>query len=178
MVPGPYALGFPDNEERGMDATDRIGRPLPVTAVAVLVVLTGLVVIGTGVALVVERGNEILQLPALLARVDEALPFDNGQDLDTYLAGVGVLVAVAGLLLSLLGLGIARGMAIAYVATLVVLGALSAGAGLLRERTTDDLALLSVTVLGVTWGALFVVTLALLIGRRSRAWVLGRRTPV
>ena len=157
------------------DATRR--RPLTVTVVSILVLIAGVVVFLSGVALVVQRDNAIVQIPLLLARVDESLPFDNGQDLGVYVAVVGALVGIAGVVLGALGLGIARGRAGAYVVVVVMVGALTIGALVVRGRVTDDLAQLFVTVLGAGLGILFALVLILLVGRRSRAWVLGRETP-
>ena len=58
-----------------------------------------------------------------------------------------------------------------------MVGALTIGALVVRGRVTDDLAQLFVTVLGAGLGILFALVLILLVGRRSRAWVLGRETP-
>jgi hypothetical protein len=148
-----------------------------VTVVSILVLIAGVVVFLSGVALVVQRDNAIVQIPLLLARVDESLPFDNGQDLGVYVAVVGALVGIAGVVLGALGLGIARGRAGAYVVVVVMVGALTIGALVVRGRVTDDLAQLFVTVLGAGLGILFALVLILLVGRRSRAWVLGRETP-
>jgi len=157
------------------DAAPR--RPIIVTVVSVLVVIAGVVVLLSGAALVVERDNAIVQIPLLLARVDESLWFDNGQDLGGYVAVVGAAVGVAGVVLGALGLGVARGRAAAYVVVVVLVGALTIGALVVRGRITDDLAQLFVTVLGAALGVLFALVLVLLVGRRSRTWVLGRQTP-
>ncbi len=152
----------------------RARRPTTVLVVAVLVMLVALAVIASGIALVVERDNELVQLPALLARLDEALPFDSGQELSSYVVAAGLAVAAAGVVLGLLGLGIARGLVVAYIATLLVVGALGIVAGVLRSRTTDELAQSALSILAGGLSVLFLIVLALLLGRRSRAWVLGR----
>jgi len=155
-----------------------VSRPGLVTAASILTVVAGAAWLLVGVALVVERGNDLVQIPLLLARVDEALPFDNGQDLGAYVAVIGIVVALSGVVLALLGLGVARGRAFAYVVALVVTAALTVAALMLRSRTTDDLATMAITVLIVGFAVLTLVLLALLVGARSRSWVLGRAQPV
>ena len=149
-------------------------RPAWVTVVAVLVVLAGVVVVASGVALVVERSNELVQIPLLLARVDESLPFDSGQDLGSYVAVIGGIVAMSGFVLALLGFGIARGRAAAYVVALVLIASLTAGALVVRVKATDDLARIFLAGLGSALIVLLLLLVLLLAGRRSRAWVLGR----
>jgi hypothetical protein len=149
-------------------------RPTLVTVVAVLVAVAGAVVLAAGIALIVGRDNELVQIPLLLARVDGSLPFDDDQDLSVYVVVIGAVVAVSGAILGLLALGVARGRASAYALVVVVVGALAAGAVLPRARSTDDLARLSVTALGGALALLLLLVLVLLVGRRSRAWVLGR----
>jgi hypothetical protein len=149
-------------------------RPTLVTVVAVLVAVAGAVVLAAGIALIVGRDNELVQIPLLLARVDGSLPFDDDQDLSVYVVAIGAVVAVSGAILGLLALGIAHGRASAYALVVVVVGALAAGSVLLRARSTDDLARLSVTALGGALALLLLLVLVLLVGRRSRAWVLGR----
>jgi hypothetical protein len=153
-------------------------RPALVTVVAVLVGIAGVVVVADGIALVVGRNNELVQIPLRLARVDESLPFDNGQDLSVYVAAIGAVVALAGVVLGLLGLGIARGRVVAYVVALVLLVSLTAGALVVRGRATDDLARLGLAGIGAAMAVLVVLLLLLLAGRRSRAWVLGRSAEV
>jgi hypothetical protein len=156
------------------DATRR--RPLLVTVVSALVLIAGVVVLLSGAALVAQRDNAIVQIPLLLARVDESLPFDNGQDLGVYVAVIGALVGISGVVLGALGLGVARGRAAAYVVVVVMVAALMIGALVVRGRVADDLAQLFVTALGAALGVLLALVLVLLVGRRSRAWVLGRET--
>ena len=155
-------------------AGDGPRRPVPVTIVAVLVALAGLAVLASGVALAVQRDNDLVQVPLLLARLDEALPFDSGQELSGYVLAIGAVVAVLGLVLGALSLGILRGRAAAYVVAVVILGGLAVVDVVARSRATDDLAQLGATALAGSLGLLALLLLALLIGRRSRAWVLGR----
>jgi hypothetical protein len=150
-------------------------RPAGVAVVLALVILAGVVVVAAGIAIVVERGNDLVQLPALMARLDESLPFDEEQDLDTYLAGVGAVVAVIGVVQVLLAWMVLRGRAWAYVALLVLLVALAGAAGWVRSRTDDDLESLGTGLIAGSAALLAVLLLALLVGHRSRAWVLGRR---
>jgi tellurite resistance protein TehA-like permease len=154
-----------------------VRRPGLVTTVSALVAVAGAVVLVAGAALVVARNNELLQIPLLLARVDEALPFDEGQDLSVYVLVAGVVVAVSGALLVLLARGIAQGRPAAYVVTLVVVGALSVAALALRQRTSDELVQLVVSVLGAGLGLLALLVLSVLVAPRSRRWVLGRPSP-
>jgi hypothetical protein len=157
------------------DTTASARRPTPVTLVAWLVLLAGVLVLAAGIALAVERSNELVQMPALVARIDQTLPFDDDQDLSTYVTGVGIVVAVVGLLQAALAWLVLRGRGWAYVTVVVLLGALAAGSASVRAQSSDDLETAGVTTLGGAVALLVVLLLALLLGRRSRAWVLGRR---
>lgn len=149
------------------------GRPWPATVVAALVLLEGVLVVALGVALVVFRDNDLEQIPALLARLDETLPFDSGQELGSYMAVVGALVVVLGLVIAALGWGVVRGSRAAYVVGLVLLGALAGGAGYLAAGIDDDLARGGLQILAAGFGATALMLLLLLVGGRTRAWVMG-----
>ena len=149
-------------------------RPVAVTLVAALVVLVGVLVVVVGIALVVFRDNDIEQIPALLARLDEALPFDSGQDLGAYMAVVGAIVAVVGLVIALLGWGVARGSRASYVVALVLLAAFAGGAAYLAAGIDDDLARGGLQVLAAGFGVTALLLALLLVGRRTRAWATGR----
>lgn len=151
-------------------------RPVAVTLVGSLVLLVGLVVAVAGVALVVFRDNDIEQIPALLARLDETLPFDSGQDLGSYMAVVGALVVVLGLVVLALGWGVVKGHPAAYVAGLVLLALLAGGSAYLAAGIDDDLARGGLQVLAAGFGITALLLVLLLLGRRTRAWVLGRPT--
>ena len=149
-------------------------RPVPVTLVSILVMLEGLVVLAGGIAVVVFRDNSLVDLPVLVARIDEALPFDSGQDIETYVAWVGAVIAAFGVVLLLLGWGVHRGVRVAYLLAFVLLAVLSFGALYLRSHTDDELAQLALVTLAVLLLATLVALALLLVGRRSRAWVAGR----
>ena len=149
-------------------------RPLPVTFVSILVMLEGLIVFAAGIAVVVFRDNTFVDLPVLIARIDESLPFDSGQDIGAYVAVLGAVIAGSGVVLLLLGWGVRRGVRAAYVLAFVLLAGLSVGVLYVRSHTDDDLAQLALVTLAVLLVVTFVALALLLGGRRTRTWVVGR----
>lgn len=152
-------------------ATD-LGRPAGVTLTTILLYLYGILTVAAGIALVWWRDESIAQLPVLLARVDDALPFE-WQDWQ-YVAVAGALLVLAGVVVMVCAGLLSMGSRVAYVILLVLSAGLVAVCSFGLRHVSDDLTTCAIDVLLAGSAVALLALVLLAVGSRSRGFLRGR----
>lgn len=144
-------------------------RPAGVTLLTILLYLYGLATIAAGGALIWWRDQSIAQLPVLLARVDDALPFDWADW--QYVAAAGAVLVLVGILVMVCAGFLGVGSRLAYVVLLVLSGGLVFVCVFALKHVSDDLAALGIQSLLAVSAVMLLGLLLVLVGRRSRRFL-------
>jgi hypothetical protein len=151
-------------------------RPVSVTLTTALLYLYGLATTAAGMALIWFRDQSLAQLPVLLARVDDSLPFGGTWEDWQYVAATGGLLVVVGVVVMVCAGLLSAGSRIAFVLLLAMAGLLAAGAIVVLRRVSDDLAVWAVDAVLVAPSVVLLVLLMLLAGPRSRRFIFRPRS--